>query len=47
MSRERLNEALLETVDVEEIIKEGGDKAVFAILDDQYLPQPRDLLHKP
>ena len=46
MSRERLNEALLETVDVEEI-KEGGDKAVFAILDDQCLPQPRDLLQKP
>lgn len=37
-------EALLETVDVEEIIKDGGDKAVFAILDEKYLPQPRDLL---
>ena len=37
-------EALLETVDVEEIIKEDGEKAVFGILDDKYLPQPRDLL---
>ena len=38
-------ENLLETVDVDEIIQENGDKKIFQILDDKYLPQPRDLLH--
>ena len=37
-------EALLETVEVEDIIKEGGEKTILAILDEKYRPQPRDLL---
>ena len=39
-------EALLETVEVEDIIKEGGEKTILAILDEKYLPQPRDLLQE-
>ena len=38
-------ENLLETVDVDEIIQENGDKKIFEILDEKYQPQPRDLLH--
>ena len=38
-------EMLLETLSVEDIIKEDGDKAIFAMLDEKFLPQPRDLLH--
>ena len=37
-------EMLLETLDVSEIIKENGEKKIFTILDEKYLPQPRDLL---
>lgn len=37
-------EMLLETLDVSEIIKETGQKRIFTILDEKYLPQPRDLL---
>lgn len=37
-------EMLLETLDVSEIIKENGEKRIFTILDEKYLPQPRDLL---
>ena len=39
-------EALLEQIEVEDIVKEGGDKKIWAILDDKYLPQPRDLLQQ-
>lgn len=38
-------ESLLETLDIEEIVKEGGEKKVLGILDEKYMPQPRDLLH--
>lgn len=37
-------ETLLETIDIDVLTKEGGDKAIFAMLDEKYLPQPRDLL---
>lgn len=37
-------EVLVETLDVEEIIPEDGDKKIFAPLDETYMPQPRDLL---
>ena len=37
-------ESLLETLDVTEIVKENGEKAIFSMLDEKYLPQPRDLL---
>ena len=37
-------EMLLETLEVSEIIKENGEKKIFTILDEKYLPQPRDLL---
>ena len=37
-------ETLLETIDIEILTKEGGDKSIFAMLDEKYLPQPRDLL---
>ena len=39
-------ESLLETLSVEDIVKEGGEKAIFTTLDEKYLPQPRDLLHQ-
>ena len=38
-------ESLLETLDIEEICKTGGDKKVLEILDEKYMPRPRDLLH--
>lgn len=37
-------EALLETVDVDIIIKAGGDAKIIEMLDEKYMPQPRDLL---
>ena len=37
-------EALLETLEVEVIVKEGGDENIFKMLDDKYLPMQRDLL---
>ena len=37
-------EALLETIPVEELIKQDGDKGIWLVLDEKYGPQPRDLL---
>ena len=37
-------EALLEQLEIEGICAENGDKAIWAILDDKYNPQPVDLL---
>ena len=37
-------EQLLDTLDVEDLIKEGGAKLIFETLDAKYMPQPRDLL---
>ena len=37
-------ESLLEQLEVEAICAEGGDKAIWTILDDKYSPQPIDLL---
>ena len=37
-------EALLEQLEIEGICAENGDKAIWAILDDKYNPQPIDLL---
>ena len=39
-------ELVCETIDVEKLCADGGDKAVFSLLDDKYGPQPTDLLHK-
>ena len=39
-------EALLETIDVEDLIKAEGDKLIFNALDEKYLPQPRDLIQQ-
>ena len=37
-------ESLLESISVEDLTKEGGDKQIWAVLDDKYKPQERDLL---
>lgn len=37
-------ESLLEAISVDELMKEGGDKQIWQVLDDKYQPQPRDLL---
>ena len=38
-------ENLLETINVDEISQENGDKKIIKILDEKHQPQPRDLLH--
>ena len=38
-------EILLESVPLEKLCAEGGDQAVFKLLDEKYSPQPVDLLH--
>ena len=38
-------EILLETLDIDKICKEGGDDAIFKVLDEKYGPQPVDLLN--
>lgn len=37
-------QSVLEALEVEQLVKEGGDEEIFKILDDKYIPQPRDLL---
>ena len=39
-------ESLLETIDVDTLVKEGGDEEIFKVLDEKYLPQPRDLMQQ-
>ena len=39
-------ELVCETIDVEKPCAEGGDKAIFSLVDDKYGPQPTDLLRK-
>lgn len=39
-------EILLEAIPVEDLTKAGGDKKIWALLDDKYGPQPRDLMQQ-
>ena len=39
-------ESLLEYIEVDTLIKEGGDEEIFKVLDEKYLPQPRDLMQQ-
>ena len=39
-------EMLLECIPVEDLMNEGGAKRIWEVLDEKYLPQPRDLLQQ-